>query len=464
MKKRVFAPLLALCIALSLLVPALAFQDYGLLYDATGKLDAEQAQTANDYLLKDFDDKYGIELRVDVVNDLEGYKLSDYADLFYNKYEYGDKETGHGVLLTIQVHEDETGLALDGYNLMAGEKTKKIMSDDAWDTMDEYLRIYLNKKSWQKEMKEDDDAFFCAVSSYYAGMEYCVAQKIITPPKNTVADPDQTGQTGDQKPEGATSAAASAPSSTPDTSAQGTVQDSAGPYVRDEAGILDEESVKKLEAQAETISAEHQCAVYILTVKDFTVDGADTIRDFAKSYYTDNNLGWGDGKDGELLVLSMSQRKASQIAYGSKATSIFVGDNQARLEEGFKDNFKVDDWAGGFADFLTMSEEMLVKGANGGDYDPDYEAGPNWKALGIAVLASCVIALIVCFIFKAQMKSARLKTDAADYVTKHEITFTTKEDRFTHSTETRVRIHDDDDSGGGGGVDSDGFTGRDCDF
>ena len=62
------------------------------------------------------------------------------------------------------------------------------------------------------------------------------------------------------------------------------------------------------------------------------------------------------------------------------------------------------------------------------------------------------------------MKSARLKTDAADYVTKHEITFTTKEDRFTHSTETRVRIHDDDDSGGGGGVDSDGFTGRDCDF
>ena len=28
MKKRVFAPLLALCIALSLLVPALAFQDW----------------------------------------------------------------------------------------------------------------------------------------------------------------------------------------------------------------------------------------------------------------------------------------------------------------------------------------------------------------------------------------------------------------------------------------------------
>ena len=167
MKKRVFAPLLALCIALSLLVPALAFQDYGLLYDATGKLDAEQAQTANDYLLKDFDDKYGIELRVDVVNDLEGYKLSDYADLFYNKYEYGDKETGHGVLLTIQVHEDETGLALDGYNLMAGEQTKKIMSDDAWDTMDEYLRIYLNKKSWQKEMKEDDNAFFSAVSAAF---------------------------------------------------------------------------------------------------------------------------------------------------------------------------------------------------------------------------------------------------------------------------------------------------------
>ena len=149
------------------------------------------------------------------------------------------------------------------------------------------------------------------------------------------------------------------------------------------------------------------------------------------------------------------------LAYGDKGNATFTDKNKTLLEDNFLDNFKENDWYGGFADYLSYSEKMLINREvnGGGDYDPDYEAGPNWKALGIAVLASCVIALIVCFIFKAQMKSARLKTDAADYVTKHEITFTTKEDRFTHSTETRVRIHDDDDSGGGTSVDSDGFSG-----
>lgn len=456
--KKLFAPLLALCLALSLLIPSFAYQDYGLLYDNTGKLDTQKAQMYNDNLLKEFGNKYGIELRIDVVDDLEGYELADYADLFYNKYEYGDQETGHGVLLTIQVHADETGLAFDDYNLMAGEKTKEIMSQKAWQEMDEYLSLFLNQTAWENGMDEDNDAFFNAVASYSAGMEYCVEQGEITAPKNTGTETtDKTDQNDSQEPENVTSAGAV-------TSAAGSqteVQESAGPYVRDEAGLLSEEEINALEEQAATISSTWKCGVYILTVKDFTADGSDSIRDFSKGYYKDNNLGWGDGKDGEMLVLSMADRDYWLLAYGDQGNSAFTDDNRSTIEDAFLDNFREDDWAGGFADYLTASEELLAEApAGGGDYSGNSTTFFNWRMLGICVAASCVIALIVCLIFKAQMKSARLKTDASDYVDRGEISIHAREDRFTHQTESRVRIHDDDDDhGGGGGVDSDGFSG-----
>ena len=443
--KRVFAPLLALCLALSLVLPAFAANEYGLVYDQTEKITEYSAKFIDKYNLAPFDQEYGIELRLHLTSDLGGKTIEDYAKDTYTANGYGNASTGCGLLLVVQAHEDDSGLAFDQYTTYASDELNERMEQKGWTELKDYLDLYLNQETWAGDLAADDENFTMVAASLNTGMQYCVDHTYINLPE-TAEDTQAASST--------------------DTAATADY----GPYVRDEAGLLTEEQVNALEEQAKTISNAQKCGVYILTVNDFTADGSDTIRDFAKGYYTDNSLGWGDSRDGELLVLSMSQRKASQVAYGNKATSIFVGDNQAQLEEGFKDNFKVDDWAGGFTDFLTMSEEMLVEDANsGGDssYDGDYSGDSmvffNWKLLGICVIGSCVIALIVCLIFKAQMKSARLKQDASDYVDRGDIRIHAREDRFTHRTESRVRIHDDDDHGGGG-VDSDGFTGRDCDF
>ena len=239
-----------------------------------------------------------------------------------------------------------------------------------------------------------------------------------------------------------------------DTSVAVTQQEGTSPYVRDEAGVLDDASVQALEEQAESISAQHQCGVYVLTVADFTADGSDTIRDFSKDYYLDNDLGWGEGKDGELLVLSLAERDYWLLAYGDHGNATFTDQNKTELEGVFLDNFREDDWFGGFQDYLTTSETMLVEEAA----NSQAEAGPNWKMLGIAVLVSCVIALIVCLMFKAQMKTARMKTDATDYINSGAVQLTIREDRFTHRTETRVLIEKDHDNGGTT-IDSDGFSG-----
>lgn len=239
-----------------------------------------------------------------------------------------------------------------------------------------------------------------------------------------------------------------------DTSVAVTQQEGTSPYVRDEAGLLDAASVQALETQAETLSAQYQCGVYILTVADFTADGSDTIRNFSKDYYLDNDLGWGEGKDGELLVLSMAERDYWLLAYGDHGNATFTDRNKTELEDVFLDNFREDDWFGGFQDYLTTSERMLAEEAA----DSQTETGPNWELLGIAVLGSCIIALIVCLIFKAQMKTARMKRDASDYIDSGAIHFSIREDRFTHRTESRVLIERDHDHGGTS-IDSDGFSG-----
>ena len=75
------------------------------------------------------------------------------------------------------------------------------------------------------------------------------------------------------------------------------------------------------------------------------------------------------------------------------------------------------------------------------------------------------VALGVCSVFKAQMKTAKEATRADEYLVPHSMRLRTKEDRFTHRTESRTVIETDSGhrAGGGGGSSfhsGGGFSGR----
>ena len=74
------------------------------------------------------------------------------------------------------------------------------------------------------------------------------------------------------------------------------------------------------------------------------------------------------------------------------------------------------------------------------------------RNLGIALVISCVIALITCLILKAKMRSVRRQTEARAYVTPEGLHLTRRDDVYTHTTTTRRKIERDNDhhSGGGG--------------
>ena len=246
------------------------------------------------------------------------------------------------------------------------------------------------------------------------------------------------------------------------------------PYIRDEALLLTYDEETALEKQAQSIADSTSCAVYVLTVDSI---GSQTIRDFAKAYYTDHALGYGDGRNGILFCISMEGRDYVTVTYGKDpdddstygiGITAFSDARIQALEDAVVPSLSDGDYAGAFSTYLdTCANYLETPDAGSEDYtNYDSNDGSAYHSgfyfplshLAIAFLIAFVIALIVCLIWRGQMKTARAATQADNYVPQGGFQLTHEHDTFLYRTESRRRIERDNDHGGGG-VDRDGFGG-----
>ena len=72
-------------------------------------------------------------------------------------------------------------------------------------------------------------------------------------------------------------------------------------------------------------------------------------------------------------------------------------------------------------------------------YGPVDVLADNPECIGIGVVVGIILALIITFAFKAQLKNVEKGTTASNFVSK-ELVLTARSDRFTHRTTTRVKI------------------------
>ncbi len=254
------------------------------------------------------------------------------------------------------------------------------------------------------------------------------------------------------------------------------------PYVLDQAGLLKDSQREALEESAKELGRTHGCYLYIVTVEDHTDFNYD-VYEAAKGIFNYYDLGFGDNREGVILLLSMKERDYAFTGHGSLGETICGYESSWLIEDKFLDNFRSNDWYGGFSDFLDACDEQLTKLENGEDITAgaDIITGPDgleyhsYNAPGggeigmlprlIAVIAiPLVVALIVCSIFKAQMKTAKEAARADAYVVPRSMQLRRKDDVFLRRTETRTLIESDSGSRGGGGGSSfhsgGGFSGR----
>lgn len=209
--------------------------------------------------------------------------------------------------------------------------------------------------------------------------------------------------------------------------------------------ILSDEEEKKLDNMAWEITQKYECAVYIMITD--TLDGMEAW-EYNEALHRELSLGYGENKSAVILLLSMEERLYDIMAHGYGNVA-FTDYGKEVLADRFLDDFAADDWYPGFYDYITACGEYLETAVNGAPVDVGGgNGGSGGKLFGviIAVIVSCAIALLVCFILKAQMKTAIKATEAHEYAKK--LNVTQQYDRFSHRDVSRVYNPPQEESGG----------------
>ena len=229
------------------------------------------------------------------------------------------------------------------------------------------------------------------------------------------------------------------------------------PLVMDTYELFKPEATAELEQKAQDASAGHGVNVYLLTVPDI---GGQNVREFAKDWYRDYDLGYGEGKSGILFLIALDSRDYVTITYGGGVTA-FTDYRIEQIEDAVVPYLSDDDWAEAASEYLSMCADTLDFYAEHGEpLDVDNDTS-GWPILLLIVIGvPMIIAGVVCGVLYSQMKTARLKTEANDYIGAG-LKLRVQVDNYTHTDRVQVYDppHEESSSSGGSSVDSDGFGG-----
>lgn len=402
MKKRLFCLLMALLVAAVAATPALAFTEYGVVYDETEALGSDALTVLGTETLPQATMARGVDLRVDIFDSLDnedGIRAS--AEYVYNNYGYGAGESYDGVSLTIVALPDDTGFTVQDWCIYASGADAQAVSK--WEnSIYAVVLPYMEPESWAGDLAQDQQALVGAVQAMAQGLE------------NAFASP-----------------------AAPETPT----------YVFDGAGLLNADEIAQLEAMAAQVAEEHICGIYIMTVEDYNTYGLGDVYETAYGIYHGNNLGVGPDRNGVTILLSMSERDYATFFYGEFTEYAFNEYGQKKLEDVFLDDFGDNDWFLGFYDLINECDEYLTMAEAGKPVRVNVAA-----AFGLGFLfALPLAALITLIIRKVMLKSVDRAREASEFVTPEGLNLLERWDHFTHTTVTTRNIAKNSESRSGGG-------------
>ena len=443
MRRTLFALTAAFLLSLTLMTPALAWSEYGVIYDETELLWSKELERLGTEVLPGITEKYDIDMRVDILTSISGYDndLPTAAAGIYEDYGYGSASGGNGVTLTLLVHEDEDGVALDGWHPYAAGESWELTTNATWNIC-RNSDTWLSEEAWSGDLEQDIEALTGAVTDMAEGLESFVLAGGV---HSTIWSPvTQSLVTEEEVPEGSD---APAPQQTPATDPEeAPAATSRTNNISDVAGLLTESEWETLERQVRTLSEEYSFGVYAIAVEDYEDYAYGDVQDAAEALYHGYDLGVGPDRDGVLLLLSMYDRDYGLIANGDFGNYAFNEEGCEALTAFFLDDFADEDWYGGFSDYLTWCGNYLEAAENGEPFsadNPPMDAADRMRAILIRVAVILLLPLIIAFIairiLGSKMRSVAAATQAKRYI-KGTLILTGQHDRYTHTTQTRQKV------------------------
>jgi len=209
------------------------------------------------------------------------------------------------------------------------------------------------------------------------------------------------------------------------------------PRLVDEAELLSSSEEAEIESRLDEISERQKMDIVIVAVDGL---GGKSPRNFADDYF-DSGYGFGDNKDGILLLISMEERDWYISTRGFGITA-FTDAGLDYISEKIVPYMREGDFYSGFEVFAELCDEFIGQARNGKPYDegnmPKEPLGFIWIVVAIGV--GLVVALIVTASMKSQLKNVRAKTEASDYIRKGSLNITNSRDLFLYRNVSRVRI------------------------
>ncbi len=233
--------------------------------------------------------------------------------------------------------------------------------------------------------------------------------------------------------------------------------------ISDGAALLTEEECEELALTVEELARQYGIDAVIVTVHSLQ---GKTPAEFAGDFYDEGGFGYGEYRDGMLMLLAMESRDYYFLLNGCLA-----GQDYGPIEDDVLPYLSNGDYYVAFNRFLSgipaLAEAASYEG--GSDENVWYDAWNDGETYGIYfntdlffifTLIGIAAGFLTTYIMTRGMKTARAKDHAMDYVRPGSFNLHLQQDIFLYHTRKRVRIQSNSSGGSHGGHSGGGGGGR----
>lgn len=220
--------------------------------------------------------------------------------------------------------------------------------------------------------------------------------------------------------------------------------------VVDMAELMDDSEKSFLLSKLDEISERQKVDVVVVTVN--TLD-KKTPADYADDFYDYNGYGFGAGKDGILLLVSMEDRDwyISTTGYGITA---ITDKGIEYISDKFLPELSDGDYYESFVEYADQCDKFITQAKTGKPYDVGNmpkEPFPVFSAVVTGLLVGLISALVITSMMMGKLKTVRMQLSASDYVKNGSMKVTHRQDQFLYSHVNKIRRETQSSSHGGGG-------------
>lgn len=220
----------------------------------------------------------------------------------------------------------------------------------------------------------------------------------------------------------------------------------------DKAGLLKGSEPQQLLETLEVDSSNSDCNIVVLTTNQGLSESA--IQSYADNYYRTNVQDKTQSNFCITLTVDISSRKVDVGTYNPGSKRNLNDKAKDELREYVTSDLSDGKYYKAFTKYSNRASEMAVSINEDGSRNK--AAFPWVKRIIISLVIGVILAVLICIIIRAQLKSVAMKTNATDYVREGSLNITSQSDRFLYSNVTKTAKPKNNSSGGGYGGGSSG--------